>query len=67
MAFGDPPSCDICGEPSSVRIVIIVFEGDSPGDQYLCRVHAPRVPADVKAPQTAYYHVVSGGSPNTTK
>ena len=41
MAFGDPPPCDQCRERSVVRIVTIVFDGPSPPDQFLCRVHAP--------------------------
>jgi hypothetical protein len=47
VAFGDPPPCDQCREPSAVRIVTIVFEGLSPPDQYLCRAHAPNVEAPV--------------------
>ena len=45
MAFGDPPRCDHCPEPSIVRIVTIVFDEPSPPDQYLCGVHAPPLPA----------------------
>jgi hypothetical protein len=41
VAFGDPPPCDQCRERSVVRIVTVVFDGPSPADQFLCRVHAP--------------------------
>jgi hypothetical protein len=44
VAFRDRPSCEICHEPSNVRIVVIIFDGPSPADRYLCRVHAPPMP-----------------------
>jgi hypothetical protein len=47
MAFGDPPKCDQCGEPSAVRVVIIVFDALSPTDQFLCRAHARTYEAPV--------------------
>jgi hypothetical protein len=47
VAFGDPPPCDQCRERAMVRIVTIVFDGPSPPDQFLCRVHAPTDEASV--------------------
>jgi hypothetical protein len=41
----DPPPCDRCGEPSILQIVTVTFEGASPPDQFLCRLHAPALTA----------------------
>jgi hypothetical protein len=52
----DPPPCDRCGEPSILQIVTVAYEGPSPPDQFLCRVHAPQRGAEAapeKGPATS--------------
>ena len=61
MAFGDPPPCDRCRERSVVRVVTIVFDGPSPRDQFLCRVHAPKNEAPVRGGSGAGTGVNSPG------
>jgi hypothetical protein len=41
VKFGRAVPCDLCPEPAAVQIIIVVFDGPSPADQFLCLLHAP--------------------------